>query len=354
VSRRAHGRLAGAITIAIAVIAPASASASGALNACELRSAPTTAISPAAVPLQGEAEDSGLEGGRAPVEGGTPLPGPTAEELLGAQYGGQWFEDATPTYYIGLLAGALTSAEATARADAVMHANLGASEAAFLETHTVVLEVPYSPAELQADRARIQAELQAALPGVPVSAGLGVGEADGASADYWPQVDVTLMGSATEADCETALALLAPYGGAASVTRTSGEAVAAAQIEPAPPRLGQTPRPSAPGPTTRGSSPGAPHIEGRLTRGVLRLTLRLPAGTSGAIRITISPFAHRRLARILRTLRSSHPGVLRLTIPLARVDRRRRLGRIVVSATVVASGASSSVTLRALSRGPRS
>jgi len=313
-------------------------------NPCEVRSRPSTSFNAAAGTLQRYASDSGLAGGEAPAavfpggEPGTGRPEPSAETLLGAQYGGEWYEDGTPTYYIGLTAGAVTLADATAEVDGAIRAHLGSSEAAFLEGHTTVLPVPYSPAQLQADQARLQAELAGAPSDGVLSIGQGVGEAAGGGEDYWPQVQVVLGAGATEADCEAVLALIGPYDGAASLIRTEErEPIADGGVEPvvAHPVRGHA------------EKRRLLHLSGRVVAGVLHLKLLMPARTSGAIRITVSPRGRHRMARILRTVQAEDREVVQLALRLPRADRAAGLVMLQVDASVPASGLSGSVDVPA-------
>ncbi len=279
--------------------------------ACEVREAPGEALSPGAVPLQGEVQSAGLEAIEATVGGPGEQPPPVdhadfAENLLGAQYGGMWFANAAPAFYLGLTAGPLSVAEATALLDGVLRKNLAPEAAANVEAHLRVQPVPYSPSELKAIQAAITPELFAEFPG-ELSTGQGVGEAGGGSLNYFPQVSVILNRNATEADCEAILRLIAPYGSAVSLLRTDdGPPVAEIGVGPAVTPGG---KPLAAKP--KGRAPHGVGLHAGLAGGRLRLALTLAPRGARAVRVEVLLVRRAgRPARIVRVLRTDGAGRL--------------------------------------------
>ncbi len=205
--------------IGISVLTPG-ASASGA-STCRLQEATSHNRSPE----MPELEHVLVHGGDIESE---------LERDFGRQYAGAWFEVEQAQFDVGLAPGPMSLDEATQELHEVLAAEVEPAELPYAEAHAEARSVPYSAARLDADLAKIVPELEATVPSEVWIVGTTVGEfAEPDSPGFWPQIQATAFQNATESQCETMLALLAPYGSEVSLLHEPrGPIVARTGIEP--------------------------------------------------------------------------------------------------------------------------
>lgn len=246
------------------------------------------------------------------------VPGGEAEELepvLGGQFGSAWFENGLghARFYVGLTPGPMTIATATEAVDATLARKVSSGELPFIEAHTVVLEVPYSPAELSSAQSAIAAQLQSVLPAGSFTTGQTVGPRAGADRPgEWPLVVVELARRVGQAECETVEGLLAPFVGKVSLFHSESELEFIPAVGLSTP--GGPMRPGTPPPPTQtarapSSSPRSVwdaigiHASARGHR--LEVTLRIPDRRHGRLRVSVRLMRDGRLIRAMaRIVRS--------------------------------------------------
>lgn len=282
------------------------------------------------------------------------IPGGEPEEIepvLGNQFASAWFENKLghARFYVGLTSGAMTLATATEAVDAILARRVSPGELPFIEAHTVVLEVPYSPAEISAAQNAIQAELLSVLPAGSFQTGQTVGADAGANRPgEWPLVSVELARGVSQADCETVEGLLAPYGGKVALLHSERELIVSPAVglsAPGGPELPGSPHSSYNGRAPLSAPRSVPDVIGiraSVRGGRLELGLRIPGGRRGRLRVSVRLTRHGRLVHTMaRVVRSTGRGSILLGIVLP-ASWPRHGGELTVRAAYLAGPRQSS------------
>jgi hypothetical protein len=164
---------------------------------------------------------------------------PAIEAELGSQDGSVWLCPGDPQFDVGVAPGPQSVAAASAAIDAIIVAQLGASEAAWFESYVDVQSVPYSQAQLAQIVAAISSQFEQLPPPVFL---LSVGPNVQAG-----QVEVTIEADATSAQLAAAQTVVNEYGGIAVLILSNAGPAEALGASSTPAASTSTPVPSAPG-----------------------------------------------------------------------------------------------------------